>query len=149
MGAAGATSSCRRRTASGRSLFLAHAPVRACASASRCASTSARWRRGSASTCSWIWWGTSAPGLRGEVWRSLGGDHGPLYQAAYLLGALRLWALRSEVLREGVCGEKEFHGRVLRANEMPIELLRALLLGRDLERDYKARWKFEGEIKAP
>lgn len=83
----------------------------------------------------------------GEVRRSLNGDYGPLYQAAYLLGALQLYALRKEVLGAGVCGEKEFNDRVLRANEMPIELLRALLLNKDLERDYKARWKFGGEVK--
>lgn len=82
----------------------------------------------------------------GEVRRSLNGDYGPLYQAGYFLGAMQLYALREEVLRKGVFGEKEFHDRVLRANVMPIELLRALVLNEDLEREYKARWRFYDEL---
>ncbi|KAJ4419744.1 hypothetical protein N0V82_004787 [Gnomoniopsis sp. IMI 355080] len=78
----------------------------------------------------------------GEVRRSLNGDYGPLYQAGYYLGAMQLYALRQEVLSKGVLGEKAFHDRVLQANQMPIELLRALILNEDLSRDYKSKWKF-------
>lgn len=81
----------------------------------------------------------------GEVRRSLNGNYGPLYQAGYYLGAMQLYALRQEVLDKGILGEKEFHDRILRANQMPIELLRALILGEDLSRDYKSKWKFYGE----
>lgn len=80
----------------------------------------------------------------GEVRRSLNGDYGPLYQAGYYLGAMQLYALRQEVLGKGVLGEKAFHDRILRANQMPIELLRALILDEDLDRDYKSKWKFYG-----
>lgn len=80
----------------------------------------------------------------GEVRRSLNGDYGPLYQAGYYLGALQLYALRQEVLGRGLLGEKAFHDRILHANLMPIEMLRALLLGEDLSRDYKSKWKFYG-----
>lgn len=78
----------------------------------------------------------------GEVRRSLNGDYGPLYQAGYFLGAMQLYALREEVLRKGLLKEKEFHDRVLRANVMPIELLRALLLDKVVEREYKTQWRF-------
>lgn len=81
----------------------------------------------------------------GEVRRSLNGDYGPLYQAGYYLGAMQLYALRQEVLSKGVLGEKEFHDRVLQANQMPIELLRALILDEDLSRDFKTKWKFYGD----
>lgn len=81
----------------------------------------------------------------GEVRRSLNGDYGPLYQAGYYLGAMQLYALRQEVLGNGILGEKEFHDRILKANQMPIELLRALILGQDLSRDYKSKWKFYGD----
>ncbi|KAJ9144116.1 X-Pro dipeptidyl-peptidase [Pleurostoma richardsiae] len=84
----------------------------------------------------------------GEVRRSLNGDYSPLYQAGYFLGALQLWALREEVLGGGLYGEKDFHDRVLKANMMPIEILRALLLDEELERDYKSRWKFFGDVSA-
>jgi uncharacterized protein (DUF885 family) len=82
----------------------------------------------------------------GEVRRSLNGEYSPLYQAGYYLGALQLWALRQEVLGKGVMGEKEFHDRVLRAGEMPVEMLRAVLLGERLERGYESRWEFYGEV---
>ncbi|KAI3401494.1 hypothetical protein diail_10928 [Diaporthe ilicicola] len=85
----------------------------------------------------------------GEVRRSLNGDYGPLYQAGYFLGAMQLHALRGEVLSSGAVAEKEFHDRVLRSNQMPIELLRALLLNKDLSRDYKSNWRFydSGDVR--
>ncbi len=85
----------------------------------------------------------------GEVRRSLNGDYSPLYQAGYMLGALQMYSLRSEVLENKLMAEKEFHDRVLQASEMPIEMLRALLLNKDLTEDYKAQWKFEGDLKQP
>lgn len=84
----------------------------------------------------------------GEVRRSLNGDYSPLYQAGYFLGAMQLHALREEVLRQGLMGEKEFHDNVLRANEMPIELLRALILNKDLSRGYKSKWRFYDRVGA-
>lgn len=81
----------------------------------------------------------------GEVRRSLNGEYEPLYQAGYFLGAMQLYALVKEAQSKGFC-EKEFHDRVLRANQMPIELLRALILEKNLSRDYKSRWKFYGDL---
>ncbi|KAI0144362.1 hypothetical protein GGR57DRAFT_482339 [Xylariaceae sp. FL1272] len=81
----------------------------------------------------------------GEVRRSLNGSYGPLYQAGYMLGALQLMKLREEVLSEGKMGEQEFHDRVLKANVMPIEMLRALLTGEELDEDFQASWKFYGD----
>lgn len=78
----------------------------------------------------------------GEVRRSLAGDYSPLYQAGYLLGALQLVRLREDVLGQQRMGEKEFHDAVLAANEMPIEMLRALLLEKELSRDFKSEWRF-------
>ncbi|KAK2786421.1 hypothetical protein FQN51_003608 [Onygenales sp. PD_10] len=96
----------------------------------------------------------------GEVRRSVSGDYTPLYQAAYLLGALQLYRLRGEVVSG--CGggggavdgdgkvvgmeEKEFHDRVLRENHIPIEFLRALVKGLALSRDYEAGWKFYDKV---
>ncbi|KAH8774570.1 X-Pro dipeptidyl-peptidase [Diaporthe sp. PMI_573] len=78
----------------------------------------------------------------GEVRRSLNGNYSPLYQVGYFLGAMQLHALRQEALDANTMGEKEFHDRVLKSNQMPIELLRALLLRKDLSRDYKSQWRF-------
>lgn len=75
----------------------------------------------------------------GEVRRSLNGDYGPLYQAGYMLGALQLYELRRE---RGEMGEKEFHDFVMRNGQMPIELLRALVKGEELDRDLETSWRF-------
>ncbi|KAI4859479.1 hypothetical protein F4820DRAFT_165210 [Hypoxylon rubiginosum] len=80
----------------------------------------------------------------GEVRRSLGGEYSPLYQAGYMLGALQLTRLREEAVGRGYgkLREKEFHDRVLRANVMPIEMLRALVLDKELKKDFKSEWRF-------
>lgn len=78
----------------------------------------------------------------GEVRRSFNGSYPPLYQAAYMLGALQIRSLRKEVVDSGKMKEKEFHDRILQENEMPIEILRALLLGGKLSSDFKATWRF-------
>ncbi|KAI1265478.1 hypothetical protein F5Y18DRAFT_386677 [Xylariaceae sp. FL1019] len=80
----------------------------------------------------------------GEVRRSLNGSYGPLYQAGYMLGALQLMRLREEVLSEGKMGEMEFHDRVLKANVMPIEMLRALLMDKELHVNFESSWRFYG-----
>jgi hypothetical protein len=38
--------------------------------------------------------------------------------------------------------EKEFHDRVLREGQMPVEILGALIKGQRLEREHKASWRF-------
>ena len=78
----------------------------------------------------------------GEVRRSFGGGYPPLYQAAYMLGALQVRALRKELVEGGKMSEKEFHDRFLMENEMPIEILRANLSGAKLTPDFKATWRF-------
>ncbi len=37
---------------------------------------------------------------------------------------------------------KEFHDAVLEGGRMPIEMVRARLLGMELPRDYEASWRF-------
>ncbi|KAI1750236.1 hypothetical protein F4782DRAFT_509769 [Xylaria castorea] len=84
----------------------------------------------------------------GEVRRSLNGSYSPLYQAGYMLGALQLMQLRREAVEAsgGRFAEKAFHDRILKANVMPIEMLRALLLGKELHQDFKSTWKFYGKV---
>jgi uncharacterized protein (DUF885 family) len=78
----------------------------------------------------------------GEVRRSFNGDYNALYQAGYMLGALQIYALRKEVVEGGGTPEKEFHDRILKEGEMPIEILRALVQDRKLRPGHKATWKF-------
>ncbi len=80
----------------------------------------------------------------GEVRRSFGGGYGPLYQAAYLLGGLQLYALRKELVDAGKMTHRQFHDAVLRENRIPIEMIRASLTRQRLPRDFQTSWKFYG-----
>jgi uncharacterized protein (DUF885 family) len=77
-----------------------------------------------------------------EVRRSVGGGYGPLYQAAYMLGGLQMRALRRELVDSGKMSDREFHDAVLKENSIPIDLIRASLVEKPLERDYKSTWRF-------
>ncbi len=66
----------------------------------------------------------------------------PLYQMAYMMGALQLRALHRELVGSGKLTEKQFHDGYLVSGPMPIELLRARLSGEPLTRDYKSHWRF-------
>jgi len=79
-----------------------------------------------------------------EVRRSFDGSVGPLYQCAYLMGALQFRALRHELVDSKKMTERQFHDAILHENEMPIELLRADLEDLKLTRDYKSTWEYYG-----
>jgi uncharacterized protein (DUF885 family) len=83
----------------------------------------------------------------GEVRRSFNGDYTPLYQAGYLLGALQIYSLRQEVVETGRMTEKQFHDQFLQENQMPIEMLRALIEERPLSRDWMSNWRFYGGLE--
>lgn len=77
-----------------------------------------------------------------EVRRSIGGDYVPLYQCAYMIGALQMRALHRELVGAGCMANREFHDAVLREGAIPVELIRAQLTGQELTRDYQASWRF-------
>lgn len=77
-----------------------------------------------------------------EVRRSFEGRYGPLYQIAYMVGALEFYSLRDEVVNSGQMTEKEFHDLIMSQNSMPVEILRAKVTGNELKKDHKASWKF-------
>jgi uncharacterized protein (DUF885 family) len=83
-----------------------------------------------------------------EVRRSFEGSYSPLYQAAYLLGALQLRGLRREVVDSGRMTEKAFHDEVMRQGSMPIGWLRLAMTNQKLTRDMPVDWKFYGELPA-
>ncbi|MEX1184235.1 MAG: DUF885 family protein [Gemmatimonadota bacterium] len=80
-----------------------------------------------------------------EVRRSFEGSYGPLYQAAYLLGALQLQGLHRELVGGGIMTETEFHDEILRQGSMPVSLTRLALMPGRLTRDMDIDWKFFGE----
>jgi len=70
----------------------------------------------------------------------------PLYQIAYMVGALQLRALHQELVQTGQISERAFHDGYLLAGSMPIEMLRARLSEAPLTRDYQSNWRFYEDI---
>ena len=81
-----------------------------------------------------------------EVRRSFEGGYSPLYQVAYLLGALQLQSLRKELVDTKVMTNAAFHDEILRGGSMPIELIRLGLTKQKLTRDMSIDWKFYGDL---
>ncbi|MBS4071487.1 MAG: DUF885 family protein [Algoriphagus sp.] len=77
-----------------------------------------------------------------EVRRSFEGSYGPLYQIAYMIGALEIYSLRKEMVDSGKMPEKQFHDLIMTQNAMPIEILRAKVTGKSLDKNHKASWRF-------
>jgi uncharacterized protein (DUF885 family) len=77
-----------------------------------------------------------------EVRRSFGTGYGPLYQCAYLLGAMQLLELHKELVESGKMTERAFHDAIIQGGSMPIAMVRASLTKEKLTADYKPNWKF-------
>jgi len=77
-----------------------------------------------------------------EVRRSFEGNYGPLYQLAYMIGALQFRALNRELVAPGKIGIKEFHDRILTLGGMPVEMIRATLINQALTPDFQTSWRF-------
>lgn len=83
----------------------------------------------------------------GEVRRSLSGEYSPLYQAAYMLGALQIRSSHRELVENlKLYSEKEFNDTIMRSNNMPIGMLRALMLNEEITKDFKPDWRFYGNL---
>ncbi len=79
----------------------------------------------------------------GEVRRSFNGDYPPLYQVAYMIGALQMQDIRRELVDTGRLSERDFHDAILRLNNMPWAMVRALLSGAKIEKDFRTDWRFD------
>lgn len=79
-----------------------------------------------------------------EVRRSFMGGYGPLYQCAYMLGALQFRGLHRDLVDSGTMTNREFHDAILREHNIPVEMVRAILTKQNLTRDYSSNWKFYG-----
>jgi hypothetical protein len=77
-----------------------------------------------------------------EVRRSLVGLYPPLYQAAYMLGGLQFRALHAELVQSGRMTNREFHDAILQGGNMPVEMVRARLLGSELTPEHQPGWRF-------
>jgi uncharacterized protein (DUF885 family) len=79
-----------------------------------------------------------------EVRRSFGGGYSPVYQAAYLLGAIQLRSLHNDLVQSGRMDQKTFHDTILENGPMPIALVRLSLTDTPLSPDMDLTWKFAG-----
>ncbi|MGZ8289503.1 MAG: DUF885 family protein [Telluria sp.] len=79
---------------------------------------------------------------RAEVRRSFNGDYPPLYQAGYMIGALQLRSLKTELVDGGAMSLKRFHDGVLEGGMLPAELVRARLKNEKIARDFRPTWRF-------
>ncbi len=78
----------------------------------------------------------------GEVRRSFTGGYGPLYQIAYMIGALQFYSLKKELVDTRKMSFKQFHDAILQENNLPVEMVRALLTRQSLTKDFKTSWRF-------
>jgi hypothetical protein len=77
-----------------------------------------------------------------EVRRSFTGGYGPLYQAAYQIGAMQFRALRKELVDSGRMSEKDYHDAIYQQGSIPVEMIRAILTKQPLTADFKSHWRF-------
>jgi hypothetical protein len=82
----------------------------------------------------------------GEVRRSFNGSYPPIYQCAYMLGALQFYALHKELVDSGKMTNRAFHDAMYREGNIPIEMLRLALNGQKVARDYQTSWRFYGPL---
>jgi uncharacterized protein (DUF885 family) len=82
----------------------------------------------------------------GEVRRSFNGSYEPIYQCAYMLGALQFYALHKELVDSGKMTNRAFHDAIYREGDMPVEMVRLALNGQKVARDYQASWQFYGAL---
>jgi hypothetical protein len=80
----------------------------------------------------------------GEVRRSFEGGYGPLYQLAYMVGGLQFYQLKKELVDTKKMTYRQFHDRILQENNLPVEMVRAILTNQQLEKDFETKWRFYG-----
>lgn len=82
-----------------------------------------------------------------EVRRSFEGNYGPLYQIAYMVGAMQFYSLRMELVDSGQMTELEFHDTILKNNRIPVAMVKALMTQEELTPDFSSEWKFGDYIE--
>jgi uncharacterized protein (DUF885 family) len=82
----------------------------------------------------------------GEVRRSFNGSYPPIYQCAYMLGALQFYALHKELVGSGKMSNRAFHDAIYGEGNMPVEMVRLAVTGQKITRDYQTSWKSYGSL---
>ena len=61
-----------------------------------------------------------------------------------MTGALQFRSLHEELVGSGRMTNRAMHDRILREGAIPVELVRALLIDQELEREHEPAWRFDG-----
>ena len=69
----------------------------------------------------------------------------PLYQIAYMIGALQFRQLYVDLVESGQMSARDFHDAIMQGGRLPVELVRARLTGQALTPDYRSQWRFYGD----
>ena len=83
----------------------------------------------------------------GEVRRSFAGGYGPLYQAAYQLGALQLRRISRDLVDSGKMNYKQFNDSIIEMGSLPYPLVRLALSDQKLTPNMLLNWEFYGKMK--
>jgi uncharacterized protein (DUF885 family) len=59
-----------------------------------------------------------------------------------MIGGLQFRALHAELVGPGRMTDRAFHDAILQGGTMPVELVRARLLGTSIPQDFRASWRF-------
>ena len=62
-----------------------------------------------------------------------------------MLGALQFRSLHRDLVDGGTMTNRLFHDTILKENNIPIEMVRALLTKQKLAKNFTSSWKFYGE----
>ena len=57
-------------------------------------------------------------------------------------GGLQFMALKKGIVDTRKMTYKQYHDAILHENNLPVEMLRAILTNQNIGRDYKPSWKF-------
>jgi uncharacterized protein (DUF885 family) len=60
-----------------------------------------------------------------------------------MIGGLQFRSLHRQLVTEGRMTEREFHDAVLQGGNMPVDMVRARLIGTRLNRGYRSEWRFD------
>lgn len=82
----------------------------------------------------------------GEVRRSFNGSYPPIYQCAYMLGALQFYALHKELVESKKMTNRAFHDAIYREGNIPVEMVRLAITDQTVPRNYQSSWKFYGVL---
>lgn len=89
--------------------------------------------------------GHERSGATAEVRRYIGTGYSPLYQVGYMIGGIQIHALQKELTSPAAASPltvRRFHDQILLQGPVPVEMIRASLIGKPLPKSWVPAWRF-------